>query len=60
MAATSRKVLYLSTTMAAHVIMNPLNSYVELWDVKYGRVAAVYDRVFLGETVLNIIDAKAS
>lgn len=40
--------------------MNPLNSYVELWDVKYGRVAAVYDRVFLAETVLNIIDAKAS
>lgn len=34
------------------------NSYIELWDTQYGRIVGVYDRVFLGLSELNIIDAK--
>ena len=55
--------LYLSNTYVCVIIQQDINvlggnSYIELWDLKYGRIAGIYDRVFFSLDEFNIIDAK--
>lgn len=48
----------MSNDHCAVVVFNPYNSYIELWDVKNGRVMGIYDRTFLSLVLLNIMDVQ--
>lgn len=54
----SREVEYMENDYCAVVVFNPYNSYIELWDVKNGRIVGIYDRTFFSVAILNIMDVQ--
>ena len=56
--ASDRKIGYLGDDRLSVIYMHHVNSYVELWNMKYFFLIGVYDRVFLRLPILQIVDAQ--